>query len=266
MRHLAGWGLAARGCAVVVAAYFVLRPPDVCDAPKDIAGFRVPLPYTAEALRRGGRLKIVAIGSSSTAGAGASDRSMNYPSRLAEELRRRFPNRDITVVNKGVGGETATQMLARFQKDVLELKPNLVIWQLGSNAALKGVSPEAFERSVREGVRRLKAGKVDIVLMDLQLSPRVVRLPAHEKIMAVIKATAGDMKVAVFRRYEAMRYWFQQGGMQPADVFARDRLHMNDLGYACVARLLAASLADAVKEPANPTPADAAPAGSPRSP
>ncbi len=253
MKRLAGLSLAACGVAAVVAGYFLLRPaPDVCDAPKEIAGFRVPLPNTARALRRGKTLKIVAIGSSSTEGIGASDRSKNYPSRLAEELLRRFPDREINVVNKGIGGETASQMLVRFQKDVLDLKPNLVIWQLGSNAALKGVDPDKFEQSLREGVRRLKAIDVDIVLMDLQLSPRVLKRPAHQKIMRIIKATAQDTKVAVFRRFDAMQYWYKDGGMQPNDIMSRDQLHMNDLGYACVARLLASSLADAVNETAKP--------------
>ena len=76
--------------------------------------FKVSLPNTARAIRRGAALVIVAIGSSSTQGVGASDQAHTYPALLAEELRRRWPRLAVTVVNKGVGGENAEQMLARF--------------------------------------------------------------------------------------------------------------------------------------------------------
>ena len=81
---------------------------------------------------RGAALVIVAIGSSSTQGVGASDQAHTYPALLAEELRRRWPRLAVTVVNKGVGGENAEQMLARFTRDVLPYHPQLVIWQTGN--------------------------------------------------------------------------------------------------------------------------------------
>jgi acyl-CoA thioesterase-1 len=77
-------------------------------------------------------VKIIAIGSSSTAGAGASSRAFSYPSRLEVELRTRFPRASITVINRGVGGEEAPQMLARFARGVIAEKPDLVLWQVGS--------------------------------------------------------------------------------------------------------------------------------------
>ena len=106
-----------------------------CAAPRRTAvtRFKVSLPNTARAIRRGEALVIVAIGSSSTQGVGASDQAHTYPALLAEELRRRWPRLAVTVVNKGVGGETAEQMLARFTRDVLPYRPQLVIWQTGSN-------------------------------------------------------------------------------------------------------------------------------------
>jgi acyl-CoA thioesterase I len=70
---------------------------------------------------------IVAIGSSSTTGAGASDPTHTYPARLAEELRLRWPRLTVRVINSGVGGETAEEMLARFERDVLPYSPQLFI-------------------------------------------------------------------------------------------------------------------------------------------
>jgi acyl-CoA thioesterase-1 len=100
-----------------------------------VTHFKVSLPNTARAIRRGEALVIVAIGSSSTQGVGASDQAHTYPALLAEELRRRWPRLAVTVVNKG-GGETADLMLARFTRDVLPYRPQLVIWQTGSNSVV----------------------------------------------------------------------------------------------------------------------------------
>jgi hypothetical protein len=94
-----------------------------CTAPAEVTHFTVPLPNTARAIRRGAALVIVAIGSSSTQGAGASDQAHTYPALLAEELQRRWPRLTVTVLNKGRGGETAEQMLARFPHDVLPYRP-----------------------------------------------------------------------------------------------------------------------------------------------
>jgi acyl-CoA thioesterase-1 len=111
--------------AAVPAA--AVHPALRCTAPTGVTRFKVAMPNTARAIRRGEALIIVAIGSSSTEGIGASDQAHTYPVLLAEELRRRWPHLAVTVVNKGVGGETAEQMLARFTRDVLPYRPQLVI-------------------------------------------------------------------------------------------------------------------------------------------
>lgn len=223
-----------------------------CSAPPELTRFLVPLPNTAGAIRRGKALVIVAIGSSSTAGVGASDPAHSYPSRLAEELRRRWPRLTVTVINKGVGGEEAAQMLARFERDVLSYRPQLVIWQTGSNQVLGGGDVDAYARTVREGIGRLKAARIDIVLMDPQFAPRVLARPTHTTIVDAIGALANDMEVAVFRRFEVMRYWVSSGQYRVEDVIARDGLHMNDTSYGCIARLLADSLATAARAAALP--------------
>jgi lysophospholipase L1-like esterase len=207
--------------------------------------FKVALPHTARAIRRGKALVIVAIGSSSTKGVGASDQVHTYPAVLAEELRRRWPRLAVTVVNKGVGGETAEQVLARFARDVLPYRPQLVIWQTGSNQALASEDVQGYEKTVREGIARLKATHLDIILMDPQYAPQVLGRPLHKAIVDTIGRTANDLNVAVFQRFAVMRYWVTSGEYRMQDIISRDQLHMNDASYHCIARLLADSLASA---------------------
>ena len=216
-----------------------------CTAPAGVTRFKVTLPHTARAIRRGEALVIVAIGSSSTQGVGASDQTHTYPALLAEELRRRWPRLSVTVMNQGVGGETAEQMLARFTHDVLPYHPQLVIWQNGSNQVLTSEDVHGYENTIRAGIARLKATHMDIILMDPQYAPRVLGRPIHQAVVDTIGKVANDMKVAVFQRFAVMRYWVTSGEYSMEDIISRDQLHMNDASYYCIARLLADSLADA---------------------
>jgi acyl-CoA thioesterase I len=228
------------------AAPAAAAPPTLrCSAPEAVTRFKVPLPNTARAIRRGKALTIVAIGSSSTQGAGASDQAHTYPALLAEELRRRWPHLAVTVVNKGIGGETATQMLARFPRDVLPYHPQLVIWQTGTNHTLASEDVQGYEKTVREGIVQLKAAHMDIILMDPQYAPRVLGRPLHKAIIDTLGGVANDLQVAVFQRFAVMRHWVTSGQYKMEDIIARDQLHMNDASYNCIARLLADSLGSA---------------------
>src|ERR1044071_6159396 len=119
----------------VFAANAAVTPS--CSAPQEITRFMVELPNTARAIQMHEPLVIVAIGSSSTEGVGASDSAHTYPAVLGKELEQRWPEVMLRVINKGVGGEIASQMLARFSRDVLSHGPQLVIWQTGSNQTLR---------------------------------------------------------------------------------------------------------------------------------
>ncbi len=99
--------------------------------------FADPLPHTALRLAAGKSLTIVALGSSSTYGTGASKPEYSYPSRLATLLHARYPNTEIRVINRGVGGEVVGEHDAahRHAKSIGD-KPDLVIWQVGTNDVL----------------------------------------------------------------------------------------------------------------------------------
>jgi acyl-CoA thioesterase-1 len=87
-------------------------PP--CNVPREIRSFGRGLPKFAEALQQQGKVTIVAIGTSSTEGDGASSAAASYPSRLSTALLVRFPQPPISVLNLGVGGQEAPDEAARF--------------------------------------------------------------------------------------------------------------------------------------------------------
>src|SRR5262249_2522078 len=104
------------------------------DLPDDVIGFKYPFPFLAKALREGGPIKIVAMGSSSTAG---REDVVPYPHWVEMYLRRATQNARIDIINRGVGGEEAEKELPRFDSDIFALSPVLVIWQVGTNAVFR---------------------------------------------------------------------------------------------------------------------------------
>jgi lysophospholipase L1-like esterase len=193
-------------------------------------------------------LKIVAIGSSSTFGTGASSPDKSYPSRLEAELKTRLPGVPVTVLNKGIGGEEAPLMIARFDADVFEEAPDLVLWQVGSNSVLMN-HPTPGE-VIREGVESLKASGAEVILVNPQYAPKILAKADVGHMVDVITATARDSQVGLFNRFAIMRYWFESERISFEQTLSSDGLHMNDWSYACTAKLLANALLDGIKAPA----------------
>lgn len=211
-----------------------------CLPPKGGSKAMGSLPHVAGKLVAGQPVLIVAFGSSSTAGFGASSPEFNYPNRLAAQLRRQYPSADITVVNAGVGGEDAPEMMKRLQKEVIDAHPDLVIWQVGTNAVLRNLDPGETAKIVEEGISRIQAsGGTDIVLVDPQYSPAVnQRAESAGKMVKLLGKVAELRHVGIFPRFEVMRDWHEKQALPVESFVIADGLHMNDWGYACFAQLL----------------------------
>jgi lysophospholipase L1-like esterase len=210
-----------------------------CLPPKGGAQSLGSLPHVAKKLADGKPVVIIAFGSSSTAGTGASGPDFTYPNRLAAQLKRHYPTANITVVNAGIGGEDAPEMMKRLQTTVIDKQPDLVIWQVGTNAVLRNLDPDVTADQVEDGVARLQAAGSDVVLVDPQYSPRVTEhADSASKIVKLLSRVARLHHIGIFPRFEVMRDWHERQAL-PIDSFViADGLHMNDWGYACFAQLL----------------------------
>jgi acyl-CoA thioesterase-1 len=229
-----------------------------CSTPLHFSRFERPLLRTMRRLASGDPLTIVAIGSSSTAGAGASSLDATYPSRLAVELRKQFPGHDITVLNRGVNGEETNDMMARFQTEVIAEHPQLVLWQVGTNSVLRDRPLTPHLAELREGIDELKATGADIVLIDPQYAPAVIAKSETTDMVDQIAAEAKNKNVDLFQRFAVMRDWHETQHL-PFDIFvSADQLHMNDWGYGCWAKLMAAAISEAATRPITSAAAPAA--------
>lgn len=210
-----------------------------CRTPKGGMKAMGALPHVASKLVAGKPVVIVAFGSSSTEGYGSTAPEFTYPNRLAAQLHRAYPSANITVLNRGRGGEDAPEMMARLQSEVINSKPDLVIWQVGTNAVLRNLDPGETSKMVEDGVARIQAAGADLVLVDPQYSPLVNTRPeGTSKMVSLLHKVAELRKVGIFPRFEVMKEWHEGQQMAFDSFVIADGLHMNDWGYACFAQLL----------------------------
>src|SRR5262249_42486863 len=192
---------------------------------------------------------IVAIGSSSTAGSGASSPAATYPSRLAVELTQRLPGHPITVLNRGVGGEEVDDMLKRFDTDVIAARPDLVLWQFGTNLLIRNDKLDGQDVAIREGITKIRSIGADTVLIDPQFAPKVVVNPGATRMVELMASTAKLEDVDLFPRFEVMRRWHEVDHIAFKTFVSSDGLHMNDWSYGCFAKGLGIAIAEAAQRP-----------------
>lgn len=197
-----------------------------------------------------GNLTILAMGSSSIEGVGASRPELSFVPLLEAGLERRLPGVEVTVINKGVGGETAKETADRLAREIEAARPDLVIWQLGTNDVLRGRPMDDVFADFRRGETVLDRAGVDVLLVDPQRLPEDTanpafrgRNPALGETARLIELEGGRVGYAVLHRFAAMADWagLDRGGVGPDD------LHLNDPGYACWAEVAAEGLAAALR-------------------
>lgn len=230
--------------------------PRTCTPYPDLIAFSHALPYLTEALKRQRKIKIVAIGSSSTAGVGTI---MPFPHRLELALRSRYYGRMIDVVNRGVGGQESPEELSRFESDLLAEAPTLVIWQVGTNAVFRksDYDFDDVEDAIAVGLSWLATLPLDVILMDLQYTKAIVdkskndppekpgRPPLADDIEARIMAAAARAGVDVFQRWALMKRWVENGVPLP-EMDDGSQLHTSDWATRCVTASLDLAIGNAV--------------------
>src|SRR3954447_17120670 len=133
-------------CAVLLLAPAISRAGGTC--PGDPATDKLHLPHLRAAVAGRTEGLIVALGSSSTEGVMASDSAHTYPAVLQAALNKALPAAHFAVINRGIGGQDAPEELARLDSDVIAVHPQLVIWQVGANGAMRHADPLEFHRMV----------------------------------------------------------------------------------------------------------------------
>jgi lysophospholipase L1-like esterase len=249
---------AAIGVSAISSAWAQERLPDgraklvapECVASRPALATTGSLMRTAQRLRAGGPLRVLAIGSSSTAGTGTSGPAYAYPARLADELKERLPGIDIRIEAAGVAGETASQTITRLERDIGDLHPDLVVWQVGTNDALADVGEDSFRAIVERGVTATSMAGADMILLDQQFFPNLRRKDRYERFVSIVREVGLTKRACVFGRYALMKAWGERSDETLRAMLSADGFHMSDRGHACMARILADEIVKAARQPA----------------
>jgi acyl-CoA thioesterase I len=214
-----------------------------CNPHPAITGFRQEFRFLKPSLLSQRKIKIVAIGSSSVAGEGDI---MPFPPRLELALRKRYPDRMIDVINRGIGGQEAPEEAARLESDVIAEAPTLVIWQVGSNAIFHRdlYDPGRVAGTIATALSWLGTLQMDIILMDLQYAPALLGQKEHDTrlMVSLIAEVARTTKVNLFRRFELMEHWVKSDGIDQSKLIGPDGLHQTDFATNCVTQALDAAI------------------------
>jgi lysophospholipase L1-like esterase len=225
--------------AALVGASAQAQQPDACQIPDSFVPSGGSLSQVASAGRKGS-LRILVVGTGSSSLAGPDGPRNAYPARLAEALKERLPKAEVAVSTDVRGRRTAADMAAAIQQLALDGKANLVIWQTGTVDAMRGVDPDAFRATLETGIAGAKAAGADVILVNMQYSPRTETMIAVQAYADAMQSVAQQQDVPLFDRLSVMKHWSETGSF---DLSARSRVAEGV--HDCLGKILAQLIVDA---------------------
>ena len=247
--------IAAAGMSVLSAPVGTFGQEHECPVPERFYMSEPLLTKTTKALTGGREVVIAVLGGASTVGLAAGGPALAWPARLSSVLAARFPSARIKVVNLAVARQTAKGAAERLVRDVLPLKPTLVIWETGTMEAVRGIDVDEFRETVQAGINELRAAGTEVVLMNMQFSRETDAMIQFGPYLIAMRELAEANDLPLFRRRGIMRHWAESDLL---DLRARDDAKRRQLAaklYDCIGRALADFVTrgvSAAKPAANP--------------
>jgi hypothetical protein len=214
-----------------------------CDVPPYLLATESSLPKVAEAIKKGSPLDILVVGSRSST-INTSDGTA-YPGRLQALLKEKLPKVPVNVSVELQIKKTAEEVAPGLVKLVEAKKPTLVIWQTGTYDAIRSIDPDDFRSAVDEGVAALQNAGTDVILLNLQYSPRTETMTSVPPYLDNMRVVAQQHDVPLFDRFAIMRHWNESGDF---DLFSTS--HDIDLAkrvHDCLGRALSKFVIDAAR-------------------
>jgi len=215
--------------------------PAACEVPAYLLTTESRLPKVADVVNAGKPLEILVIGSGSTSIPSSEDSA--YPARLQAILREKLPSVQTHVSVEILRKKTAAETASGFAKLLEEKRPALVIWQTGTVDAIYSVDPDEFRNAITDGVVALKNAGADVVLMNLQYSPRTETMISASPYLDNLRVVAQEQDIPLFDRFAIMHAWNDRGRF---DFF--NSSHGAELAkrvHDCLGRVLAQFVIDA---------------------
>ncbi|WP_291862601.1 SGNH/GDSL hydrolase family protein [Bradyrhizobium sp.] len=234
---------------ILLAGFLAVAPvraqdaPAHCEVPAYLLTTENTLPQVENAIKSGRPLDILVVGSRSSTI--STSEASAYPARLQAVLKQMLPKVAVNISVELQVKKTAEEVAGDLVKLVEVKKPTLVVWQTGTYDAMRSIDPEDFRAAVGEGVVALKEAGADVVLMNLQYSPRTEAMISASPYLDTMRVAAQQYDVPLFDRFAIMRHWNDQGDF---DLFSAS--HGLDLAkrvHDCIGRALAKFVIEAAR-------------------
>ena len=184
-----------------------------CAAPERLYSSEPRTVATARSLTAGRHVTVAVLGGASTLGLAAGGLELAWPARLATVLTERFPSAEIQVMNLAVARQTAKRGVERLDRDVIPLKPKLVIWETGTMEAVRRIDVDEFRRTLQAGIDKLRLAGAEVMLMNMQFSPETAAIIQFEPYLVAMRELADGNNIPLFQRYGIMRHWAESGAL-----------------------------------------------------
>ncbi len=213
-----------------------------CTVPAYLLTSESSLSKVKAAVKPGGKLDILVIGSRSAV-IGLSDQSAAFPNRLQAYLAERLPGIAVNVALELQVKKTAEEMAPTLEKLVAEKKPDLVIWQTGTVDAMRQVDGDDFRNALDDGVAAMQKAGTDVILMNLQYSPRTESMISGSAYLDNMRVVAQQHDIPLFDRFAIMRQWNENGDF---DLFnPAPGMELAKRVHDCLGRALSAFVIEA---------------------
>ncbi len=237
--------LAAMFVAAVPMGMAHARPPDVCEVPGYLLFGESELHHVNKTVKEQKRLKVLVIGTRSSTLAGTDGAEHAYPARLEAALAERLPGVAVKVSTLITPRQTVEQVVAGLKKTLAEQTPDLVIWQAGTVDAIRGMGADDFGNMVDSGVGRILRAGADVILMNMQYSPRTETIILAGPYAENLRWVAQQRHVPLFDRFAIMQHWSDSGVFD--FLAATTAFTIAEKVHDCLAKALAAQIIDAAQ-------------------
>jgi hypothetical protein len=235
--------LACAMALVVLGAVLpvVAQAPDICEVPEYLKHAEGKLARVA-IMAKERKLDILVVGTGSSMLGGQEGAKTAYPARLEAALASRLPGVAVTVRTDVKSRRTTADMAKALSSLPHDARPGLVIWQTGTVDAMRGIDPDDFRHALDKAVKKLQAAEVDVVLMNMQYSPRTEPMITVGPYVDSMRWVAQQHDVPLFDRAAVMKHWSDNGVF---DFSGSDRSQTAERVHDCIGKLLAETILDA---------------------
>jgi hypothetical protein len=225
----------AAAAAMLAIAADAQASGERCGVPDSLLTPQSSMPHIASAVRRNQRIDILLVSGSPTQ-TGATKGMKSYPAFFEQALHEQLPGVEIRLTVRTAPRRSAIDVLPQIPVMIEELKPALVIWQAGTVESLRGIPADEFASALGQGVALTLRGGADVVLLNMQYSPRMAAIMDTESYTQNMRRIVETLDISMFDRFEIMRHWNETGAF---DLSSTKNDGLFERIHLCVGRLLA---------------------------